>query len=595
MEINPTYRILLSTEKFKDAPLNDQTIDIPFTQSGKNIVEYDRSVDLSLVTIFDQERQESTKFRPVTKFNLLFENALTGSTTYVPFRDNLYYTNEIENASQYYYQGSSSSSVTDQNVAWDGLPQYSEFDFIRMDKNVIGYTQPPNNHLTFKSVSATTYNWSHYITYPFKNDYDKNLYAIEPETNMSWNWVASDGLPYYIRMGVENVRNTISFKCPVKHGLSVGEFVYLSNGYNGNHLFRVNSLGDGGSGSSEYIFNILNVGYTGTTFNTNVQGTFKRVINASNSGDTISKYYVRKHKVMTNPECAVVSNAGFEQNIYGDKTKCEIRNLTPNLTARKSVKEGSRSYTLAFNCDIDIDGLIDNQGRPLSELFFTTIWRGYFGWTNKLKQGWEFNKYLQNFEPQPWWDDNNLNSNTNITQGTYTTALSNSPFYYNNFLSVGDEIDGDFCEWNDFELRERVISIYQHKIKYNQNHFSLTNTLSPTNQLGYFYRPHNPIEIASFSDYIEDGSSENVVGIPEYAYYSTLTGLFRWRDKYPYGYIDSDGVGVDYPFLNGTHYPYVNTIFRITPENYNIPSEYAQGLVPPDINTIADPINDECE
>ena len=47
--------------------------------------------------------------------------------------------------------------------------------------------------------------------------------------------------------------------------------------------------------------------------------------------------------------------------------------------------------------------------------------------------------------------------------------------------------------------------------------------------------------------------------------------------------------------MNGAHYPYINTIFRITPENYNIPSEYAQGKVPQNINTIEDPLVDECE
>jgi hypothetical protein len=230
MEINPTNRIILSTEKFKGSSIIDQTIDIPLKQSSKNIVEYDRSVDLNLVNVFDEERQRSTNFRPVTKFTILFENALTGTTTYPPFRDNLYYTNEIENAVDYYYQGNTLPPlVTNQNVGWDGFPQYSEFDFIRTDKNVVGYTEPPNNHVSFKSVSATTYNWSHYVSYPFENLYNKNLYAIEPGTNINWSWVASDGLPYFIISGVENNNNEISFKSPVIHGLSVGEFVYLSN------------------------------------------------------------------------------------------------------------------------------------------------------------------------------------------------------------------------------------------------------------------------------------------------------------------------------------------------------------------------------
>jgi hypothetical protein len=321
------------------------------------------------------------------------------------------------------------------------------------------------------------------------------------------------------------------------------------------------------------------------------------VINAGNSGDTISEYYVRQHKIITKPECAVLVNAGFEKNIYGNKQKCEIKVLTPNQKVRNSIKEGDRSYTLSFNCDVDINGLKDNQGRPLTELFFTTIWRGYFGWTSVMREGWYFNTYLQKGKPQTWWDTTNANANVNISENFYTTPSGgNVKFYYNDLLNTGSTLNGDFCEWNNFDQFERVISTYQHKIKYNENWFTIKNKLPTTNQYGYFYQPHNPVQIASFSDYIEEGSSANVVGIPDYAYYSTTTALFRWRDLYPYGFIDPNGVGVDYPFLNGAQYPFTNTIFRITPENYNIPSDYANiGSVPVNITTITDPLVDECE
>ena len=605
MIVDPTTRIILSTQRYQQAPRSDQFLNIPLAQTTKNLVEFDRVSDLNLAEVFDQERQESTTFRPVTKFTILFENAFTGSTTYPPFRDNLYYTNALNNAKIAYPSGISTTANNSNvppnpfnaNVPWDGFPQYPEFDFIRTDNNVPGYTIPPQNHILFKDVSATTYNWSHYVSYPFENVYNRTLFAVDPDTSFTWSWVASNGLPFIILNGTNTQLREISFKCPMAHGLSVGEFVQLSISYGNQNNFQVTSLGDPGSGSEEYIFNIRNVGYTGTTFQQFTQGTFKRIINLANSADTVSSYYIRRHKILTTSESSVLANAGFEYNIYGDKTKCEIKPLTPNQKARTSVKEGARSYTLSFNSDIDIRGLQDNQRRPLSSLFFTTIWRGYLGWTSNMKQGWYFNTYLQNNKPQTWWDQSNTNSNTNIPQSFYTTTLGGATkFYYNELLTTGDTLDGDYCEWNNYEQLERVVSTYQHKIKYNQNWFKLDNDLPVSNQPGYFYQPHNPIQISAFSDYVEEGSGVNVVGIPDYAYYSTLSALFRWRDKYPYGYIDTDGIGVDYPFLNGKHYPYENTIFRITPEAYNIPSDYATiGLVPPNITTIADPIVDECE
>lgn len=598
MEIDPTTRIIESTQRYKGAPLQDQQLNIPLIQTQKELVEFDRSVDLNLAIVFDEERQQSFTFRPVGKFMVVFENAYTGSTTYSPFRDNLYYTNAIKNASSYYPSGNVPSAPPqpiNQNIPWDGFPQYPEFDFIRTDNDVVGYTTGPGRHLDFKSVSATTYNWSHYLSYAFDNDYNKNLYTIDPLTNISWNWTSGDGIPYVIMVGSELQKRSITFQCPIRHGLQVGEYVLLSVNYNGNSFFQVNSLGDGGSGSEEFIFSVNNVGYTGTTFNTLTQGTLKRVINPANSADTISTYYIRRHKILTNPECAVLVNAGYEQNIYNNKQKCEVKSLTPNQRKRTSVKEGSRSYTLSFNCDVNTLTLLDNQRRPVSELFFTTVWRGYFGWTDKLKQGWEFNTFLDKSKPQIWWDLNNPNSSTMINQSQYTSLLGNTPFYYFDMLSEGDVIDGDFCEWNNFEQLERVISTYQHKFSYDPTWFALDNTLPATNQPGYFYQPHRGIQIRAFSDYIEEGSP-TVVGIPDYAYYSTTNALFRWRDLYPYGYVDTDGVGVDYAYLNDAHYPFLNTIFRITPEGYNIPSDYNQiGKVPINTTTIPDPITDDCE
>jgi len=245
--------------------------------------------------------------------------------------------------------------------------------------------------------------------------------------------------------------------------------------------------------------------------------------------------------------------------------------------------------------------LVDNQKRPISELYLTIINKGYTGYFNYpnngigLKQGWEFNLTKTS---NTWWDLTNLNSNTNIQTSNYTLSSGvTKTFYYNQDLMSGDTIDGDFCEWNDFTQEERIVSRKVHKFTFNQNWFTLaSNTLSSTNQLGYFYQPHNPIQIAAFSDYIEEGSSENVVGIPDYAYYSTFMALFRWRDLYPYGFVDSDGIGVDYPYMNNSHYPFVDTIFRITPEDYNIPNEYSQsGKVPQNITQIDDPLIDGCE
>jgi hypothetical protein len=81
-------------------------------------------------------------------------------------------------------------------------------------------------------------------------------------------------------------------------------------------------------------------------------------------------------------------------------------------------------------------------------------------------------------------------------------------------LKIDDVIDGDFCEWNDYEQLERVISNYHQKIKYNQNVFQTTNDYS-TNSPGFYYKSHNPMTIRVFSDYVETGDVNFVEQVPQ--------------------------------------------------------------------------------
>ena len=56
MIVDPTYRIILSTERYKSAPRTDQSVNLPFSQSMKEIIEFDRSIDLNLVDVYVHQR-----------------------------------------------------------------------------------------------------------------------------------------------------------------------------------------------------------------------------------------------------------------------------------------------------------------------------------------------------------------------------------------------------------------------------------------------------------------------------------------------------------------------------------------------------------
>jgi hypothetical protein len=561
------YTIIPSGLQYKSAPLVDQEISISLEQQSQQITEYDRSQSISLAQIYDDERQSSTIFRPTFKVNYLYGNTYTGTTNYLPFMYRLYYV-DPENSTL--------------NNVWRGFPQYYEFDFYRPDVS--------DQHIRYQSKSAYTYNWTYYVSYAHQNNYDKQLsYELN---GTSLNWKASEGIPFYINNSVQNGSNVVSFQCISPHGLSLGEYVELSFSYNGINLFQVYSLGNGLFNSDEYIFNIYNVGYTGATFANNVTGTFKRVTNPDNILETRSKYYVREHKILTNLEDCIMTKNGFEKNVFSEEKKFEYSSITPNNVSRVSQKTSSNSYNITVNYDLDLANLLDNQKRPVSELFLTIINKGYTGYFNKptngigLKQGWRFNLTSTS---NSWWNGTNLNSNTKILTSSYTlTSGVTKTFYYNQDLMSGDTIDGDFCEWNDYEQLERVVSPYYQKIRYNQSVFQTTQNAN-TNSPGFYYEPHTPMTIRVFSDYIETGDIQFVDGIPSYAYFSNSDQQFRWRDLYSYGFIDNLDRGVDYPFLNFAQYPFKEVQFRLIPEGIN----YNSGLL--GVPFPVKPLIDGCE
>jgi hypothetical protein len=623
-------RIVLGSLRFKTSTNTDLSIPTPLVQNSKKINDFDRSVEVNLAQLFDEERQKSTTFRPVCKFQVLFNNSYTGSTNYEPLENNLYYINENDFILK-------KCIINPLDLYWEGFVQYDEFDFIRSDYGVSGYTIPNNAgmvHVDFVARSASTYNWNHFVSYPYKNiDKVMNYYDGTNLLTPSLVWNAVDGIPFYVKIDdstptslannvtpnllLEGGNPIIRFKCPVKHGLSESEFVKikLNSGY--VNTFQIFSFGDGLPGTNEYIFNIFDIGYDPSIFINDDTGTFKRVINYENPNDTTSKYYVIQHKIITDVNDAVLVNAGFEKNIFGTKKKFESPVYTPNNVKRVSIKENSQSYTLSFNKDIDVNELRDNQKRPISELYITTVWKGYFGLTfggvNSvgnpvgLKQGFDFNLPpvdTQFNNPQPWWDVDTVESNfVDSNNNPYPTGYYNTPygtvngatidFTYLKSLKSGDTINGNYCEWNDYEQKERVISEMYHKFTFNTDVFDMSLVDENNNQFGYYYKPNRPMKIRAFSDYIETGSINNMAGVPDYSYFSTTYNSFIWRDLYTYGFNDGLGNGVDYPFLNGKHYPYENFIFRIIPEGTNYIESTLNNHAT--LYGAAQPTKDDCE
>ena len=560
-----SYLIVKPDLQYKAAPNTDIGIQTELLQTQSEVVDYDRTVSLNLITVFDGERQKSTTFRPTIKISYLYENNLVGYTDYDVYKNSLVYVNP---------------EISVINGSWSGLPTYQEFEFIRTDID--------NKQIPFVTKSASSYNWNIVMSYPYENDYNVPMqYFFENGTSIN-PWKSGDGIPFYIVLGSERGLPVVQFNCPVEHGLLEGEYVELPFTYNDVNTFQVYSLGNGTLGSDVNIFNLANVGFTGTTFNTGVTGVFKRIIDVNNSGETKSRYYVRIHKIITDPHDSIITMNGFELNSFNDEGVYQFSSLTPNKIGRVSAYQSSKTYNVTLAHDLSIINQQDNNKKPLTQIFATFQFVGYMGWFNQLRRGWKFN--MLPGKTNQWWSTTNNDSlETNDITG-YTRTQGNQVYNFTVNLprTSGDTMYGDWCEWNEITQTERVISPYMQKLTYYQKGFTVLTTAT-TNPNGYYYQVHNPITLKVFSSYLETASNNLVEDVPAWAYFSNNLQQWIWREIYTYGYIDSLERGVDYPFLNETHYPFDNLQFRLYPEgaSFDITQLY------PDV--VVDPIIDGCE
>ena len=101
------------------------------------------------------------------------------------------------------------------------------------------------------------------------------------------------------------------------------------------------------------------------------------------------------------------------------------------------------------------------------------------------------------------------------------------------------------------------------------------------------------MKIREFSNYVEGGKVNQVDNVPFWSYYSNNYKEFFWRDLYTYGFLDEAGNGVDFPFINFSHYPYKNDFFRLIPEG----SKFSPviGLSSNIETKVPKPVVDECE
>jgi hypothetical protein len=273
-----------------------------------------------------------------------------------------------------------------------------------------------------------------------------------------------------------------------------------------------------------------------------------------------------------------MDNIGFESSIFRDEKKLLYQN-SEGLEDFLVEKNRMESVLFNFKTPFTLTGVTNNLGYTPNELYVTTIFRngnGYFNYPPKV--GYKFNLH-------DTYVDNQFSGNTSLeTSISGVTFSGNTPtasgytFISGQTLPVGTTLTGAFVEYNENELKERIISESFHQISNPPNIFYYGQTgdtngffgATPYNPFGLFYQPHYRVKLRQESPYIETSDTNNIYGLPENTKYFEKDGLWKWRDLYDHGYIDEDGDGTDFPFVNNCHAVKVDINFYLRNEKYYI-------------------------
>jgi hypothetical protein len=573
--------IILPGLEYYKAPSVDLTTRVALETNEELLREGDRSIILDLEQQFSDERNEIKNYKIYGKIRMIFRNMYSGNTSYANLAEYLYLSGD----------GSSGDNT--------GYLPYDEFAFIRKDTyrqdinvpSVSGATygtytptfslptNPRNRHQNISNMNAPYHNWNLYLSYVYSSDSNFPMkYTLSGATKVEGTniktFVSGDGIP----CRVESKTGYYKLTSPVKHGINDNEFVLISG-----KTYSISSLGDDRYDSKNYVINLNKQQFSGST---TLPGliTIKRCVDDKNVSGTTSSYYVHKHKIITKEKDYILDKAGFESSIFEDEKKLLFEN---SAGVNDVLVERNRGESLIYDFrePFVLTGLTNNLGYTPSEVYISVVFRngsGYFEYPPKV--GYKFNLHND-------WIDNHFSGSTSLETTLPSTGITGNTgitgFTAGLPLSVGTISTGAFVEYNDVDLKERIISESLHKIvnpltifDHDQDQTVVEfSGATANNKMGLLYQPHYRVKLRQLSDYVETSNTNNILDLPDNAKYFPDEGLWKWRDVFDHGYIDENGNGTDYPFINGQHYVKTDINFYFLNEReYNNKSNGFKGF-----------------
>jgi hypothetical protein len=559
--------ILLPSKKYFKANDEDLTLNVKLDNNETLMREGERNIILDLPTLFDDERNQSKTYKIYGKMKMIFRNLYYGNSDYNPLLKNLYLCGD----------GSGSN---------DGFIPYNEFAFLRDDVlrevndpytgNTMNLFVPQKRlegtrhtgHTITTSIEAPYKNWNLYLSYVDSQDTGFTMnYTFSGGTN--YTFVAGDGIPFR----VYNNGNYYTLISPVEHGMSQGEYITISGGTlnSGINLtgrtFYIESVGNEYYNSEKYVVNLQKnefaSGYTlsGVTF---VLG--KRCLDLLNISGSTSQYYVHKHKTLTTVDDYIMDKVGFETPIWEHERKILFENP---LQENDVLVERNRPESVLFDFKktFTLTGITNNLGYTPTEVYITVLLRngnGYFSYPPKV--GYKFNFHNTWIDKQ--FTGNTESSLSDVTSFTGNTGITG--FTSGNTIATGTTLTGAFVEYNEKDFKERIISEAYHKFSHKKTVGGVTifnHGQDDTNPEGYFYQPHYRVKLRELSPYIETSNTKDILNLPENCIYDETEKIWKWRDLYDHGFVDQEGNGTTFPFINNLHYVMKDINFYLRNEN----------------------------
>lgn len=325
------------------------------------------------------------------------------------------------------------------------------------------------------------YNWDLFLTYPYENDYNNAL-------------ISGGLLIKSIELAFNSVgRRIVLFSTYIKHNLSIGTAfnLYITNKDKNNEVkvikvenILVNSLGNVKKEDEEHYFyttqtdiisDILGkiteidedtdndkinkqIKDTGATFR------LKHIVNGYES-----EYYIRKFKKLPNLNKIV----NKEDELTLDKSYCV--NEFEKWIKDKPNDFDKEQYQLAFSSTIyndnntqvtwtdgiNIDNILDNRGRPLTEIYLTIMKRnkGYSEWYKQRHVESKEIEYSHCFGNVSWGFD--LLSAKSEEEINLQKSLQDVKLIHNVDIDKdivnADEFNGDIVEYNVTTCNETIL------------------------------------------------------------------------------------------------------------------------------------------